>query len=50
MKMFNIYYNKRLLLSRYSKTIYKNSAVLSGIIIFTLLNYLSQRFIVFKKV
>ena len=37
-----------LLLSEYSKTIQENIAMFFGMVIFTILNYLSQRFIVFK--
>ncbi len=37
------------LLSDYSKPIQENTAMFIGMVIFTGLNYLSQRFIVFKK-
>ncbi len=37
------------LLSDYSKAIQENTAMFIGMVIFTGLNYLSQRFIVFKK-
>ena len=38
------------LLSGYSVTVQENTAMLIGMIIFTGLNYLSQRFIVFKSI
>lgn len=38
------------LLDSYSKAVQENTAMLIGMVIFTGLNYLSQRFIVFKKV
>ena len=37
------------ILSDYSKAIQENTAMFIGMVIFTGLNYLSQRFIVFKK-
>ena len=37
------------LLSDYSKAVQENTAMFIGMVIFTGLNYLSQRFIVFKK-
>ena len=37
------------LLSDYSKPIQENTAMFIGMVIFTGLNYLSQRFIVFKR-
>lgn len=37
------------LLDSYSKAVQENTAMLIGMVIFTGLNYLSQRFIVFKK-
>lgn len=44
-KLFAMY-----LLSDYSVRVQENVAMFIGMVIFTLLNYLSQRFIVFKKV
>ena len=37
------------ILSGYSKAVQENVAMFIGMVIFTILNYLSQRFIVFKK-
>ena len=37
------------ILSGYSKAVQENTAMFIGMVIFTILNYLSQRFIVFKK-
>lgn len=36
------------LLSRYSASVQENAAMFIGMVIFTILNYLSQRFIGFK--
>lgn len=37
------------LLAGYSKAVQENTAMFIGMVIFTILNYLNQRFIVFKK-
>lgn len=37
------------ILNGYSKAVQENTAMFIGMVIFTILNYLSQRFIVFKK-